>query len=233
MRVLSRDHDEVDDGWLCDKGRFAYQHVHTDERLVQPLVREGTNLQPASWEKALAAASGALKKAGAKTAALAGGETTNEEAFLLARLLRDGLGSGHLSAPAGGRAAARRRARARRPGAPGHGVRPRVRPRGAAARRRPDRRRAGLGPAHPQGRAPQRRPRRRRRPPRPTALDTHAEVDAAPRARHRRGAARRARRRAERRRAATSAARPAAAGSSAGAVQRARRRSSRARARTS
>ena len=32
MRVLARDHDEVDDGWLCDKGRFAYQHVHTDER---------------------------------------------------------------------------------------------------------------------------------------------------------------------------------------------------------
>ncbi len=48
MRVLSRDHDDVDDGWLCDKGRFAYQHVHTDERLVQPLVREGT--QPAARE---------------------------------------------------------------------------------------------------------------------------------------------------------------------------------------
>ncbi len=98
MRVLARDHDEVDDGWLCDKGRFAYQHVHTDERLVQPLVREGTSLQPASWEKALSTAARALEKAGAKTAALAGGETTNEEAFLLAKLLRDGLGSGHLSA---------------------------------------------------------------------------------------------------------------------------------------
>src|SRR5918992_124232 len=102
MRVLSRDHEEVDDGWLCDKGRFAYQHVHTDERIAQPLVREGTVLQPASWEKALAAASGALKKAGPKAAALAGGETTNEEAFLLSRLFREGLGSGHLSArPAG------------------------------------------------------------------------------------------------------------------------------------
>jgi NADH-quinone oxidoreductase subunit G len=76
--------------------------VHTDERLVQPMVREGTSLQPASWEKALAAAAGALKKAGARTAALAGGETTNEEAFLLAKLLRDGLGSGHLSARAEG-----------------------------------------------------------------------------------------------------------------------------------
>ena len=32
MRVLARQHDEVDDGWLCDKGRFAYQAVHADER---------------------------------------------------------------------------------------------------------------------------------------------------------------------------------------------------------
>jgi NADH-quinone oxidoreductase subunit G len=102
MRVMARDHEEVDDGWLCDKGRFAYQAVHTDERLVRPLVREGTVLQPASWEKALAAASGALKKAGPKTGALAGGETTNEEAFLLGRLFREGLGSGNLSARPGG-----------------------------------------------------------------------------------------------------------------------------------
>ena len=32
MRVLARDHEEVDDGWLCDKGRFAYQSMHVDER---------------------------------------------------------------------------------------------------------------------------------------------------------------------------------------------------------
>ena len=97
MRVLGRDHEGVDDGWLCDRGRFGYQHVHADERIVEPLVREGTELMPASWEKALAAAGGALKKAGARTAALAGGETTNEEAFLLQRLFREQLGSGHLA----------------------------------------------------------------------------------------------------------------------------------------
>ena len=102
MRVLARDHAGVDDGWLCDKGRFAYQYAQTDERITQPLVREGTELQPASWEKALAAAGGALAKAGARTGGLAGGEASNEEAFLLARLLREGLGSSALSsAPAG------------------------------------------------------------------------------------------------------------------------------------
>src|SRR5215218_5428838 len=102
MRVMARDHDEVDDGWLCDKGRFAYQHVHVDERITEPLVREGDALMPATWEKALAAAGSALAKAGPRAAALAGGETTNEEAFLLGRLFRDGLGSGHLASRPGG-----------------------------------------------------------------------------------------------------------------------------------
>ena len=98
MRVLARDHEGVDDGWLCDKGRYAFQHAHSDERILQPLVREGATLQPASWETALAAAASALKQASGRVAALAGGETTNEEAFLLARLLRDGLDSEFLSA---------------------------------------------------------------------------------------------------------------------------------------
>ena len=80
LRVLARDHEEVDDGWLCDKGRYAFQHTHSDERIRTPLVREGGRLMPASWEKALTAAKAALKK---PVAALAGGETTNEEAFLL------------------------------------------------------------------------------------------------------------------------------------------------------
>src|SRR5436189_103793 len=41
LRVLSRDHKEVDDGWLCDKGRFAYQAIHADERITRPLIRDG------------------------------------------------------------------------------------------------------------------------------------------------------------------------------------------------
>ena len=103
MRVLARDNPDVDDGWLCDKGRFAYQSVHIDERITQPLVREGTNLHAGELgEGARARRQPALKKAGAKAAALAGGETTNEEAFLLAQLFRDGLGSGHLASRAGG-----------------------------------------------------------------------------------------------------------------------------------
>ena len=35
LRVLGRDHAEVDDGWLCDRGRFAYQSIHVDERVTR------------------------------------------------------------------------------------------------------------------------------------------------------------------------------------------------------
>jgi len=93
LRVLGRDHEGVDDGWLCDKGRFAYQAIHSEERIVEPLVRDGDALRPASWERALSAAASALGKARGSVGALAGGGTTNEEGFLLQRLVREGLGS--------------------------------------------------------------------------------------------------------------------------------------------
>jgi len=102
LRVLGRDHAEVDDGWLCDKGRFAYQAVHAEERVVEPLVRDGDALRPASWERALSAAAGALGKARGSVGALAGGGTTNEEAFLLQRLVRQGLASSDVDSRVGG-----------------------------------------------------------------------------------------------------------------------------------
>ena len=130
---------------------------------------------PASWEKALDAAAGALKKAGAQAGGAGrrrdhqrGGVPARSAVPRRARLGAPGRAPGR-------RAAARRRARARRPGAAGHGARPRVRARGAAARLRPDRRRADPRPAHPQGRAPPRRASSRVASARPTALDPNAE----------------------------------------------------------
>jgi NADH-quinone oxidoreductase subunit G len=101
MRVLSRDHEGVDDGWLCDKGRFAYQATHSDERITQPLVRDGDKLRPATWERALQVAAGVTRHSG-RVAAIVGGETTNEEALMLSRLLRDGLDSHDIDSRQGG-----------------------------------------------------------------------------------------------------------------------------------
>src|SRR5205807_2138627 len=93
---LARQNDDVDDGWLCDKGRFAYESFHVDERVTEPLLRDGGFLRPVSWERALTEATAALRRAGARTAAIAAGGTSGEEGLLLGRLLREGLGSPHL-----------------------------------------------------------------------------------------------------------------------------------------
>jgi NADH-quinone oxidoreductase subunit G len=100
LRVLARHNEEVDDGWLCDKGRFAYQAIHVDERITQPLVRDGGTLRPVSWERALEVAAGLGRHRG-HVGALVGGRATNEEGFLLGRLLREGLDSADIDSRGG------------------------------------------------------------------------------------------------------------------------------------
>ena len=53
LRVLSRNHPEIDGGWLCDKGRFAHPHLTAEDRIREPLVRGAAGLEPASWDDAL------------------------------------------------------------------------------------------------------------------------------------------------------------------------------------
>ena len=98
----ARDNTEVDDGWLCDKGRYGFQIFHAAERVVEPLLREGGGLRPVSWERALEEAVRGLDRAGERTAAVVGGETTNEEGFLVQFLMREVLGSPHIDSRTGG-----------------------------------------------------------------------------------------------------------------------------------
>src|SRR3954469_5805055 len=65
-RIQSRNHPEIDEGWLCDKGRFAYAHVHADDRIFAPLRKAGARrFETLSWEDALDAAETALRTGGA------------------------------------------------------------------------------------------------------------------------------------------------------------------------
>jgi NADH-quinone oxidoreductase subunit G len=101
MRVLARDNPEIDDGWLCDRGRFAYPKL-AEGRVTEPLIRDGGELRAVSWERALDQAAGHLARAGTRVGALAGGGASNEDGAALGRLMREALRSPHLdSRPAG------------------------------------------------------------------------------------------------------------------------------------
>jgi NADH-quinone oxidoreductase subunit G len=97
VRVLARDNEEVDDGWLCDKGRFGYQSFAAPERIAAPMMRIGGSLRETSWERALDAAASLLERSAENTVARVGGQATNEEGFLMQHLLRKGLGSPHVT----------------------------------------------------------------------------------------------------------------------------------------
>src|SRR3546814_3032741 len=85
MRVLPRVNEDVNEEWLSDKSRFAYDGLK-DRRLDRPYVRKNGKLEAASWTEAFAAIAGALKDvAGSQIAAIAGDMACGESVLALKR----------------------------------------------------------------------------------------------------------------------------------------------------
>ncbi len=93
-RILSRNHPEVDQGWLCDKGRFAYPYMYADDRIVDPLERvRRRGLGELSWDDALDRAEALIRGAEGRIVTALSGSETVEQAYALAKLLRQGAGA--------------------------------------------------------------------------------------------------------------------------------------------
>ncbi|MEY2416567.1 MAG: NADH-quinone oxidoreductase subunit, partial [Ilumatobacteraceae bacterium] len=101
LRYQGVDSDPVNWGWLCDRGRFNFEAVNSDDRLTAPMVRVGDELQPTTWNAALARAAELITEAktagGAGSIAVLGGARgTNEDAYAWARLAHDVIGTPHV-----------------------------------------------------------------------------------------------------------------------------------------
>jgi len=90
-RVIARDNPDVDDGWLCDRGRYGFEMFAAEERVKGPHLRGGE----VEWAEAIAKAAEALGAGGAASAAIVG-DASNEEGFLVQRIVREALGSPHV-----------------------------------------------------------------------------------------------------------------------------------------
>ncbi|MES1246334.1 MAG: molybdopterin-dependent oxidoreductase [Actinomycetota bacterium] len=94
MRVRSRNHPEIDEGWICDKGRFAFTHLRSADRVVDPIMRvRRRGFEPVSWDAALDRATELLQAAHGRVVVALSGSETVEQAYALARLVRGGTGS--------------------------------------------------------------------------------------------------------------------------------------------
>jgi NADH-quinone oxidoreductase subunit G len=90
-RVMPRQNEEVNETWICDKGRFAYHYVESSARLNKPLVRKSGKLARVAWEAATKAAGDAFAKAKKNFVVLASGRLSNEDLFNL-KALADQVG---------------------------------------------------------------------------------------------------------------------------------------------
>ena len=89
-RVMPRQNEQVNEVWICDKGRFAYHFAESKDRLEKPLVRKNDKLEVASWDSATGLVAEKLRGAGRDTVVLASGRLSNEDLFNL-KSLSDGL----------------------------------------------------------------------------------------------------------------------------------------------
>ena len=101
MRNMSRANDAIDDGWLCDRGRWGFEFVNSPQRLRTPMIRRNGQLVAVTWEQAfytIALRLGEIiKKHGASAVGGIGStRTTNEEAYLFQKLLRQVIGTPHV-----------------------------------------------------------------------------------------------------------------------------------------
>lgn len=96
QRVNARVNEAVNEEWTCDRGKFGMGYVSSDERLAQPMVRRDGQLQPATWNEALALVVDRLREAGPNVGAIAGTRSSNEDLYLLQKLFRETLQSGNL-----------------------------------------------------------------------------------------------------------------------------------------
>ncbi len=108
------DSDPLNQSWLCDKGRFGFEAVNAEDRLVEPLVRrsgDGTaagvdELVPVSWSEALTVVSDRLARIRAQKGAeaigvLGGARLSNEDAYAWAKLAKSVIGTDSVDAQLG------------------------------------------------------------------------------------------------------------------------------------
>jgi NADH-quinone oxidoreductase subunit G len=96
VRCQALPNENVNDFWICDKGRFAFHYVESSERLTAPLIRGSSDeFEQTSWARALQVAAEKLKAA-KSVGVIAGGHLTTEDAFAVQRLAKGIIGTPHV-----------------------------------------------------------------------------------------------------------------------------------------
>ena len=92
-RIVPKANPEINEVWISDRDRFAFDGIYSDDRLTVPMLRKNGVLEEATWEEAIDAFSKVLitlqnKKSKNGVAALISSSTALNEQYLYAYLMR-------------------------------------------------------------------------------------------------------------------------------------------------
>jgi NADH-quinone oxidoreductase subunit G len=93
MRVVPLENEDINECWIADRDRFSYEALNSDERLTEPMIKQGGQWQTVDWQTALEYVANGLKNVqrdhgAASIGALVSPHSTLEEAYLAGALLR-------------------------------------------------------------------------------------------------------------------------------------------------
>jgi formate dehydrogenase major subunit len=85
----------------CVKGKFAWDHINSTDRLTKPLIREGDKFLEAGWEEALGLVARRLSEIKARNGPdsiglISSSKCTNEESYLMQKLARAVVGTNNI-----------------------------------------------------------------------------------------------------------------------------------------
>jgi formate dehydrogenase major subunit len=103
VRMVPWKDGKANRGHSCVKGRFAWGYAQHEERITKPMIRASIDQpwQEVSWEQAFAHAASELKRIQAKygqrsIGGITSSRCTNEETFLVQKLIRAGFGNNNV-----------------------------------------------------------------------------------------------------------------------------------------
>ena len=97
MRIVALENDAINECWISDRDRFAYEGLNSADRITTPMVKQGGQWLETDWQSAMDYVAHSLKTISAESgpeavAALAHPISSTEELYLLQKMIR-GLGS--------------------------------------------------------------------------------------------------------------------------------------------
>jgi NADH-quinone oxidoreductase subunit G len=98
MRTFTRENPAVDDGWICDRGRYTFNYLYAPERLRAPSIKRDGGRVDVTFAEAAVLAGSKLAEAAARgrVGVIGGGRLSDEEAYALQRFAREVLGTNNI-----------------------------------------------------------------------------------------------------------------------------------------